>query len=184
MFTENDMSKNAIKLLVMSDIHGDIRNARSIIDKQPAADLYIFLGDGVSDMLYCLNEDQRRRLVAVRGNCDPTDTMLGASLKKTERLIIGGRTVILTHGDLYGVKYGTAGLEALARDNSADLVLFGHTHRPYEGYCDGVYYFNPGSVTGGLGVPPSAGLLTLDEGSVLFSFVYPEGGGIPSPFSK
>ena len=176
------MKNNSIRLLVLSDIHGDVENAMSVINKQPNADLFVFLGDGITDMLYCLDEVQRQRLVAVGGNCDPTHTMLGSSLKKTEMISVGGRRIMITHGDLYGVKYGTSGIEKLAAESGCDILLFGHTHRPHEGYVDGVYYFNPGSVTGGYGIAPSAGLLTLDGDTVLFSFVAPTGGDIPSPF--
>lgn len=176
------MKNNKIKLLVLSDIHGDIRNAMSVINTQPNADLFVFLGDGISDMVYCLDDMQRQRLVAVRGNCDLTDNILGASLKKNEIISLCGKRIMITHGDLYGVKYGTAGIEQLARESGCDIVLFGHTHRPHEGYSDGVYYFNPGSVTGGYGIAPSAGLLTLDGDNVLFSFLTPTGGDIPSPF--
>ena len=177
------MSKNAIKLLILSDIHGDIRNAAEAISRQRGADLFIFLGDGVDDMLYVVPPDMRNRLVMVRGNCDTGASIMTRSLKKTETLTLGGHRILLTHGDLYGVKYGEAGLYRLAEEQGCDIVLFGHTHRPHESYRDGVYLFNPGSITGGLGVPPSAGLLTLDGDVVLFSHMSLAPTVEPSPFS-
>ena len=176
------MSKNAIKLLILSDIHGDIRSAAEAVKRQPSADMYIFLGDGVSDMVYVLPLELRGRLVMVRGNCDTGGSVIEHSLKKTEILSLGGHRILLTHGDLYGVKYGEEGLYRLAETEGCDIILFGHTHRPHQSYRDGVYLFNPGSIAGGLGLSPGAGLLTLDGDSVLFSHMNLEPNFTPSPF--
>ena len=84
------------------------------------------------------------------------------------------RLVLATHGDLYGVKYGDSGVLRLAESRGADIVLFGHTHTPFEKYVPteegGVYLFNPGSIE-----PPSYhgggsyGIIHLPEKGVSFS---------------
>jgi hypothetical protein len=43
----------------------------------------------------------------------------------------------------------------------ADVVVFGHTHRPYEGWIGQTFFFNPGAVSQTTRDPPSVGLLTL-----------------------
>jgi predicted phosphodiesterase len=45
-----------------------------------------------------------------------------------------------------------------------DVVLFGHSHIAVSEVVDGIRFFNPGTA-GGFGAPPSAGILTLDNGT-------------------
>jgi len=86
-------------------------------------------------------------------------------VQKTAEIEISGKRIVYTHGDLYGAKYGTGGLEKLARDKNADIVLFGHTHttelKYVSEYEKPFYLFNPGSIGSGQG---SYGIMTLTEG--------------------
>ena len=56
--------------------------------------------------------------------------------------------------------------KSMLKEQSARIVLFGHTHEAHEKYYpdDEVYLFNPGSAAQG-----SYGILTLHRGGVLFS---------------
>ena len=81
-------------------------------------------------------------VLAVPGNCDP-----GCSEPRTKVMEIAGRRVLLTHGDSYGVKNGLANLIKKARSEQAEIVLFGHTHRPFFEEYHGILALNPGSIS-------------------------------------
>ena len=141
----------------------------------PDAEVVFFLGDGVWDLDRVAAEDYRRAYYAVRGNNDFGAHFRGEPVEKLVQVTLLGRKILLTHGDLYGARYGTEGLCALARAKGADILLFGHTHTPYEAFVpakDGsapFYLFNPGAILPGYGEPSHYGILTLDEKTILFS---------------
>jgi putative phosphoesterase len=66
---------------------------------------------------------------AVCGNCD----FFGISDLPDRRVEeIGGYRFFLTHGHRYGVKYSLEAAMLAAADAGADVLLYGHTHIPYE----------------------------------------------------
>ncbi len=161
-----------MKCLCFSDSHGTSSYMRRALKLHPDAEVIFFLGDGLSD-LEELVYDRTKAWLAVKGNCDYVSEVGGNFAKKLDSITICGRKILFTHGDLYGVKYGTDGIISLAREQDADVVLFGHTHIPFEKYLsDGdkpLYLFNPGSV----GVPyraeTSYGIIYFTEQGVSFS---------------
>lgn len=160
-----------IKCLIVSDTHGRVDLLRTAIRRQPHADALIFLGDGISDLAEVLcNVGQGTAVLAVKGNCDFSSDGLASPVYKLDSITLGEKKIVFTHGDLYGVKYGMDGLVRLAKQTDADVVLYGHTHLRAEDYIDGVYYFNPGTVAGGYH-GASAGVLTISESGILFSFM-------------
>jgi putative phosphoesterase len=92
-------------------------------------------------------------------------------LGNTEDLIsVGGKKVFYAHGHTFGVKSGLDRLKEKARQLSADIVLFGHTHVATTFYEDGIYYMNPGSVTNPQQGGPSYGVVDItDAGVVTFT---------------
>jgi putative phosphoesterase len=133
-----------------------------------APDGVLYLGDGLADTdRLSFGYSQ---LFAVRGNCD---LYWDPSIKTEELLAFEGHRILITHGHLYGVKSGTGALIAHAAECGADVVLFGHTHKPI---CTVIpadkvplgrpmYLFNPGSI----GQSGSFGTLTLRGDNVLLS---------------
>ncbi len=161
--------------LCFSDSHGARRHIKAALDRHGDAEVVFFLGDGLSDIEAFAEADiGRRTWISVRGNCDFCGSLLGCEVGRVETVTLLGKRIVLTHGDLYGVNYGFGGLQRLAENTSADIVLYGHTHVKSEKYFPseggGVYFFNPGTA-GGLREAPSYGVLTLTEGGVLFSHV-------------
>ena len=162
-----------MQFLIVSDTHGNRRGMEKILARQTALpDGLFFLGDGVMD-LNRANLPKELSVYAVRGNCDypfegcpPTECLTALS----------GHTLFLTHGHLFGAKSGISGLLSAGIDRGADLILFGHTHRPLEEYIPAgetifgttlqkpIRLFNPGSLKNG-----DFGLLTLEKENVLFS---------------
>lgn len=152
--------------LIFSDSHGDASCMKRALNKNPDAEVVFFLGDGISDAEALAIDDKCRMWIAVRGNCDFSVVFGNGVLNKTEQITLMGKKIMLTHGDVYGVKGGLETLIGAARSRGADIVLFGHTHIPYESYDDGLYIFNPGTAS-----HPyySFGVLTLTENAVLLS---------------
>ena len=163
-----------MKILCFSDSHGDDRGMKYALARHPDAEIVFHLGDGISEVELLAPHDTRRHWLYVRGNCDPSTTILPDNLVKTGEITLLGHKIVYTHGDLYGVKYGMDGLTDLAVSRCADLVLFGHTHTPYERYTalpDGrqAYFFNPGSVYRDYFSNISYGVITLTDSGILLS---------------
>ena len=162
-----------MQFLIFSDSHGNRRGIEEAVLRQTLGlDGILFLGDGQLD-LFCADLPKALSVYAVRGNCDYP----GEGSLPTECLTaLSGHTLFLTHGHLFGAKSGVEGLVRAGVERGADLVLFGHTHKPYEQYFPAgaspfgfvlqkpLYLFNPGSLQKG-----SFGVLTLTKDSVLFS---------------
>ena len=160
----------SIRCLVLSDSHGRVDLVNTAIKRAGRFDALFFLGDGLSDLMYATDGDLRFPIYAVKGNCDFGSPLSDRNVYKIDSITLMDKKIVFTHGDLYGVKYGLDGVINLAANTNADIVLFGHTHEPCERYLDGIYYFNPGSLCPDR-APSSAGILTLTEQGVLFSFL-------------
>ena len=132
-----------MKILVLSDTHGDTWRLREIFSRERGFSLCVFLGDGERDLepFFPMPDVP---LLAVRGNCD-----FGSSLPSKLVTEEGGRTLFLTHGHEQLVKYGLSTLRSAAREANASVALYGHTHVPVQDYDDGLYLCNPGSVRNG-----------------------------------
>ncbi len=130
-----------MRLLVVSDIHGREEKLERALDAQPTARTVFFLGDGLRETQTVADRHPERTFFCVPGNCDFAVGLPAAGLE-----LCGGRRIFYTHGHRYGVKGGLTALSLAAAERQAQIVLFGHTHVPYECYEDGVWYFNPGSL--------------------------------------
>ncbi len=155
-----------IVFLVISDSHGNIDNVMRAVKTAGRVDGIIFLGDGIRDIEYIKSTLEQLNVYAVLGNCDHFSAL--SDYKKVESFCFEGKKIVITHGDLYGAKYGDSGLLLLAREHGADIVLYGHTHIARETQIDGVYLCNPGSIGGYSDA--SFGVLTLDGNNALFSY--------------
>ena len=155
-----------MKCLVFSDSHGYVGAMEEALNVHTDAEVIFFLGDGLSDLEYIKSEYPERTYYAVRGNCDFSDRVTPA----TAEALICGKRIMLTHGHEYGVKHGFDTLMRAGEQRLADIVLFGHTHDPYECYIDNgeraggrLYLFNPGSISYTYG-SENYGIITLERG--------------------
>ena len=133
-----------MKLLVVSDVHGDLDALERAVDAEADADAVIFLGDGLREAEDLQDMRPELKIYSVRGNCD-----FGTSATLAGCFSCGPAKIFYTHGHMYSVKYGLDDLVAAAADIEANVVLFGHTHVPFVGYQRGMHLLNPGS----LGLP-------------------------------
>ena len=159
-----------INCLIISDSHGRVDRVREALSRQRGVDAVFFLGDGIGDIAAVAPAFPDIYFLCVRGNCDYIDAFLDRQVMKTDSITLGDKRIFLTHGDMYGVKYGPEGLYRLAESVNSDIVLYGHTHIPSEEYREGVYYFNPGSLYGAPG-GATCGVMTIADGGVLFSLM-------------
>lgn len=148
-----------MKVVILSDTHGNQTMALDIVDAHGDAEHVIHLGDVIDDACF-LEDVTGRAIVKVSGNCDcafdsPRETLLD----------LEGRNVLITHGDLYNVKTGMERLKKRARAEKADIVLYGHTHLAAIDEIDGILYVNPGCLKKGC-EQLSYAVLTLENGSV------------------
>lgn len=108
-----------------------------------AADVVVHAGDWVDVALLDRFEQRASRLVAVHGNNDHGP--LRERLPEVARAEIGGIRLAVVHetGDRRGREARCA-----ARFPDADLLVFGHSHIPWDTTADtGLRLVNPGSPT-------------------------------------
>lgn len=150
-----------MRILVTSDTHGDSASLRRAVLSQPKADIVIHLGDGGDDVERVRSSFPERTFLQVRGNCD-----WGSALPQTGEFEAGGKKIFYTHGHMYGVKSGDYTIISEARSRGADILLFGHTHQPREGYEDGLYIMNPGRLSGW---EPTYGIIDITEQGIVLN---------------
>lgn len=155
-----------MRIVVISDTHGNISNFERAVFQQPKADLFIHLGDHESDVDGIRLYLRDRNILRVSGNCD-----FGSQIPDEGETVVSGKRIFFTHGHRYNVKYGIGGAIAEARRREADILLFGHTHIPVSTYEDGLYIMNPGS----LGHPrvsgPTYGVIDITNAGVVLNIV-------------
>lgn len=130
-----------MRIVLFSDSHGHISNMVSALNKCGDFDMVIHLGDYARDALKLEELYEGVPFEYVQGN---NDWSLHAPSEKF--MEIGGKRVFITHGHLYGVKYGYSSLVQKGKSLGADAVFFGHTHVPEELIEDGMLVLNPGSI--------------------------------------
>ena len=113
-----------MKVLIVSDTHKSHRNLDLIIEREAPIDMLIHLGDveGCADYIEAVADCP---VHIVRGNND-----FFSELPAEEEFFIEGQHVFITHGHYYYVSMNEERLKQEARGRGADIVMYGHTHRP------------------------------------------------------
>ncbi len=168
-----------MNFLILSDSHGREINIERAVERSKELDAIFFLGDGLSDFddLY---RYKSLPLFCVRGNCDLFSSFSFSDVKDELVLRFEEYTVMLMHGHRYGVKSSLDAAAAHAANAGADILLYGHTHEPFERrlpsgseVCGAalkkdLYLFNPGSIGSMNAGHFSFGTLTLKKNGILF----------------
>ncbi len=130
------MEGDSVRLLILSDTHGSL--PQEILRAGEGADQIVHAGDvGSEDFLHVLGAVAP--VMAVSGNIDPPDR---APLRA--RLEMGGWRILVQH--IVWRRDGPSGeVRDLLGAESADLVIFGHSHEPLCEQIGNVVFFNPGS---------------------------------------
>ncbi|MDP4268021.1 MAG: metallophosphoesterase [Bacteroidota bacterium] len=130
-----------MKILLLSDSHGNIFNIHRAIDKNMDVDIIIHLGDCIKDILQVKESYQGKNFEFVAGNND-----WAAESFKEKVVDMAGVKVMLAHGHIYNVKFSYNSLISKAKLIGADAVFFGHTHRAEELYTENILLLNPGTI--------------------------------------
>ena len=142
---EDPTSGNGVRLLVMSDTHLPLR-ARDLPaplwDEVDRADLVVHAGDWVDVATLDRLESRSRALLACWGNND--GPQLRARLPEVARATVEGVRVAVVHET--GSKE-RRGERMRAAYPDTDLLVFGHSHIPWDTTHAGLRLLNPGSPT-------------------------------------
>ncbi len=154
-----------MNLLLLADTHVPLR-ARDLPPQVWAAvdeaDLVVHAGDWVTPELLDRLEARAARLLAVWGNNDGPH--LRSRLPEVARETVGGVRVGVVHET-----GASRGREARMRTEypGLDLLVFGHSHIPWDTTADGLRLLNPGSPTDRRRQPHCTYMtLSLDGGEV------------------
>ena len=130
-----------MRILIVSDTHGSLRNFDIVIEREKEIDMLLHLGDVEGDNDY-MEAVMNCPVHIVGGNNDYFSGLPGEI-----ELRIGKYKVFMTHGHGYYVSMDTRRLKQAARARGADIAMYGHTHRPDIDLEDGVKVINPGSLS-------------------------------------
>ena len=131
-----------MKVLIVSDTHGREQNLAEALEQTGPIDQLIHLGDveGGAEHIRELAGDAPAAIIA--GNHD-----FFCDLPNERIFTLGGHRIFMTHGHGYFVHSGTLYLKREARKKGADIVMFGHTHKPYMEEDNELLVLNPGSLS-------------------------------------
>jgi putative phosphoesterase len=172
-------------VLVISDTHGKryaIEQVLGQLNFRPST--VLFLGDGLRDLSVITGSDRYEdvSVFAVAGNCDGY-MLFPSDEPEVRTVLLGDLRVVMMHGHTFDVKWGLDQAIAYAANKEADVLLYGHTHGPYEKMLPAGERLRDGTVLGkpllvanpgSLGEPrygqrPSFGVLTVKGKAALFS---------------
>ena len=129
-----------MKILIVSDTHGRHGNLEAVIEEEKKIDMLLHLGDVEGEEHYIeLIADVPCHMVA--GNNDWRTT-----LPNEKEIQIGKYKIWMTHGHNYMVSINTGRLRDAAKSRGVDIVLFGHTHKPYMDLESSPIVISPGSI--------------------------------------
>ncbi len=127
---------------MISDSHGDKYNFLKAVEKEPTADVVLFLGDGYRDYEEVkLSYIGKKAFFAVSGNCDLACNFPDKILHNFQ-----GYKFYITHGYMEKVKFGIDNLLYAAQQDNCNVVVYGHTHQPVSTFQNDIHILNPGSV--------------------------------------
>jgi putative phosphoesterase len=147
-----------MRLGVISDTHGLLRP--QVFDAFAEVDCILHAGD-VGNPTILTDLEALAPVTAVYGNTDGAE--LRSSLPRVAALRLDGFDIVVTHGD----QLGSPTPESLnAAFPDAQIIVFGHTHRPLLTLVDVVVtVMNPGGAGARrFNLPPSVGILELEPG--------------------
>ncbi|MFH1856164.1 MAG: metallophosphoesterase family protein [Candidatus Omnitrophota bacterium] len=154
-------NNKTIRIGVVSDTHIPIAAPalpKALIDGLKGVDFIIHAGDLITlDVVRQL--EKIAPVYAVSGNMDAYEAQ--NTLPKKKEVRIAGFKIGIIHG------WGGSGdlLSRVRKEFKAvDVIIFGHSHKPFNQVVDGVLMFNPGSPTDKVCANTNTfGILTLNE---------------------
>lgn len=158
-------------IAVLSDTHAHEvpRLAGRTREAVESAELVLHAGDFVQERVLEAFEARAAELVAVVGNVD--DDAIRARLPRAVTLAVEGFSIVMVHT----VEGGETGLAMFGREQDADLVISGHTHRPRYRWTGELGLLNPGSHADPRGNRPAHAELEIADRRLEGTLVDPDG---------
>lgn len=130
-----------MRVLIVSDTHGRHAAFDRALEEAGKFDMFIHLGDieGGEDYIEAVVDCEKHM---VRGNND-----FFSDLPREEEFYIGPYKTFITHGHAYYVSLDPEYILEEGRARKTDLVMFGHTHKPYFHQTADITVLNPGSLS-------------------------------------
>ena len=148
-----------MRILIVSDTHGRHGGFDKALQMAGDFDFLIHLGDveGGEDYIEAMAGCP---CYIVGGNND-----FFSQLPREMEISLGGKKFFCAHGHNYYVSLGPEKIVEEGRSRQADIVMFGHTHRPYIAESEGITVVNPGSLSYPRqeGRMPSFAMMEIDE---------------------
>ena len=117
-----------MKILLVSDSHGDYQALDRLAAKYPNMDLYLHAGDSEQD------EFSIKPFISVRGNCDHYYDF-------PNYLVIPS-----PFGNIY-VQHTPYVSKSVINEHNAKIVIHGHTHVRRNETKNGILFINPGAIS-------------------------------------
>lgn len=153
-----------MKILVVSDTHKDFDSLYNLIRINKDIETIIHLGDGEDELSRIKDLFKDKEILSVRGNCDTNSTDPIVKINT-----FNNKKIFMTHGHIYKVKYNIYNAVMAAKQENADILLFGHTHCGFKDYYDGIYIMNPGSLGG---INKSYGIIDIKDNKIFTNVIY------------
>ncbi len=130
-----------MKIMIVSDTHGRHGNLDLALEQEGSIDMLLHMGDVEhgDDYIEAIAE-YPVHMVAGNNDCF-------SYLPKEKEIQIGKYRIWMTHGHGYYVSMDTQRLRHEAKVRGVDIVMFGHTHRPYMDLNGELMVINPGSIS-------------------------------------
>lgn len=148
-----------MRIGIISDTHGFVKKALSVIPLMGEIDLLIHLGDYIEDSIFLKTRLEKLKILSVRGNCDKN------SLGEDEIILsLESHKLFAVHGHQHDVKNNPNKLYNRALELGCNIALFGHTHVPVNIKHGDMLIMNPGSLGNPRGgTKASFGIIELNE---------------------
>ena len=151
-----------MKIGIISDTHGHVPNA--VHDALAGADHILHAGD-VGPMEVITELESIAPVSAVLGNTD-----YSIQLPQMHVQSFTSQKFLVHH--IVDLSVPSQLVRVVMADEQPNVVVFGHTHMPYNEYHDGVLFLNPGSASNPRGdSAPSVAIVECNESSLIVKFV-------------
>mgnify|MGYP003371648738 FL=1 len=130
-----------MRVMIVSDTHGRHSALDEALERAGKIDMLLHLGDVEGGEEY-IEAVAGCPVCMVSGNND-----FFSFQKKEREFSLAGKKIFMTHGHYYYVSTGTEMIRKEGISRGVDVVMFGHTHRPYFEQDEKITILNPGSLS-------------------------------------
>lgn len=188
-------NKEKADILVVSDSHGDSIMFSTILSHcGKDCDALLFCGDGEKDIASMIEKARNEKsfedclppvIGFVAGNTDygeftiknpdyikapSTPPRLVIKVPGTAIIVACSHRIFMAHGHQYGINGGPKQFINAARENNANIALYGHTHVAGRDYYGETLFLNPGSPSQPRGgQPPCYARLKINKNEIGFT---------------